>query len=85
VLRAAKQAARTIPVVMAGSGDPVGEGLVASLARPGGNVTGMSPMRDELGSKRLELLKEGGCLRTARVLLRFARELPLSGNSQDKP
>jgi len=58
LIRAAKQATSTIPVVMAASGDPVGEGFVASLARPGGNVTGMSLMISELGSKRLELLKE---------------------------
>jgi len=58
VLRAAKQATRTIPIVMTGSADPVAEGLVASMARPGGNVTGSSLMIAELGSKRLELLKE---------------------------
>ncbi|PYN82945.1 MAG: ABC transporter substrate-binding protein [Candidatus Rokuibacteriota bacterium] len=57
-LRAAKQATSTIPIVMARSVDPVAEGLVATLARPGGNVTGVSFMIPELGSKRLELLKE---------------------------
>ena len=58
-LRAAtKRATSTIPIVMTGSADPVAERLVASLARPGGNVTGMSLMTHELGSKRLELLKE---------------------------
>ncbi len=55
---AAKQATRTIPIVMALSGDPVESGLVASLARPGGNVTGLSLMAPELGGKRLQLLKE---------------------------
>jgi putative tryptophan/tyrosine transport system substrate-binding protein len=55
---AAKQATSTIPIVMAAAGDPVGSGLVASLARPGGNVTGMSLMAPDLGGKRLELLKE---------------------------
>jgi len=55
---AAKQATSTIPIVMAASGDPLGAGLVASLARPGGNVTGMSLMAPDLGGKRLELLKE---------------------------
>jgi putative ABC transport system substrate-binding protein len=55
---AAKRATSTIPIVMAASGDPLGSGLVASLARPGGNVTGMSLMVPDLGGKRLELLKE---------------------------
>jgi putative ABC transport system substrate-binding protein len=55
---AAKRATSTIPIVMAAAGDPLGSGLVASLARPGGNVTGMSIMSPDLGGKRLELLKE---------------------------
>jgi putative tryptophan/tyrosine transport system substrate-binding protein len=55
---AARQATRTIPIVMPLSSDPVGDGLVASLARPGGNITGLSVMSPELGQKRLELLKE---------------------------
>jgi putative ABC transport system substrate-binding protein len=55
---AAKRATTTIPIVMANAGDPLGSGLVASLARPGGNVTGMSLMAPDLGGKRLELLKE---------------------------
>jgi putative ABC transport system substrate-binding protein len=55
---AAKRATRTIPIVMANAGDPLGSGLVASLSRPGGNVTGMSLMAPDLGGKRLELLKE---------------------------
>jgi putative ABC transport system substrate-binding protein len=55
---AAKQASATIPIVMTAAGDPLGSGLVASLARPGGNVTGMSLMVPDLGGKRLELLKE---------------------------
>ena len=54
---AAKQATSTIPIVMTAAGDPLGSGLVASLARPGGNVTGMSLMAPDLGGKRLELLK----------------------------
>jgi putative tryptophan/tyrosine transport system substrate-binding protein len=55
---AAKGATTTIPIVMTAAGDPLGSGLVASLARPGGNVTGMSLMAPDLGGKRLELLKE---------------------------
>ena len=56
--QAAKRATSTIPIVMATSGDPVRIGLVASLARPGGNVTGNSMLATELSGKRLELLKE---------------------------
>jgi putative ABC transport system substrate-binding protein len=56
--QAAKNSTRTIPIVMIALGDPVGTGLVDSLARPGGNVTGMSMMHTELAAKRLELLKE---------------------------
>jgi len=56
--RAAKRATSTIPVVMAVVADPVGTGLVASLAHPGGNVTGLSMMITELSAKRLQLLKE---------------------------
>lgn len=55
---AARKATATIPVVMATSADPVGDGQVASLARPGGNVTGLSSMAPELGAKRIQLLKE---------------------------
>ncbi len=55
---AAKKATTTIPIVVTNSGDPVGEGLVASLARPGGNVTGLSSLAVELNTKRLEILKD---------------------------
>jgi len=55
---AAKQATQTIPIVMAVSGDAVGTGLVQSLARPGGNITGLTRMTRDLDGKRLELLKE---------------------------
>jgi putative ABC transport system substrate-binding protein len=55
---AAKQATKTIPIVMASIPDPIEAGLVASLARPGGNVTGLSNLNAEVGGKRLELLKE---------------------------
>ena len=56
--QAAKNTTRTVPIVMIALGDPVGTGLVDSLARPGGNVTGMSQMVSELAAKRLELLKD---------------------------
>lgn len=55
---AAKQATSTIPIVVMGAGDPVATGLVASFARPGGNITGVSAQETELSGKRLELLKE---------------------------
>jgi putative ABC transport system substrate-binding protein len=55
---AARKATSTIPIVMPVSSDPVGDGLVASLAHPGGNITGLSMMAPELGEKRLQLLRE---------------------------
>jgi putative ABC transport system substrate-binding protein len=57
-IRAAQQATRTIPIVMVGGSDPVAAGFVASLAHPGGNITGLSLLTPELAGKRLELLKE---------------------------
>jgi putative ABC transport system substrate-binding protein len=57
-VRAAKEATTTIPIVMAPAGAPVEAGLVASLARPGGNVTGVTNMAAELGGRRLQLLKD---------------------------
>ena len=56
--RAAKEATATIPIVMAFDSDPVGNGFVASLARPGGNITGLSTLAPEISGKQLELLKE---------------------------
>jgi putative ABC transport system substrate-binding protein len=56
--RFAKEATSTIPIVMAQDPDPVGTGFVASLARPGGNITGLSNLRSDLGGKRLEILKD---------------------------
>src|SRR5262245_144391 len=57
-VRAAQSATQSIPIVMAAAADPLGTGLVAGLAHPGGNTTGLSPMSPELTVKRLELLKE---------------------------
>src|SRR5712691_3811023 len=57
-IRAAQHATRTIPIVMALSADPVARGFVASLAHPGGNITGLSWLGTELSGKRLEVLKE---------------------------
>jgi putative ABC transport system substrate-binding protein len=56
--RAVKEATATIPIVMAFDNDPVGNGFVASLARPGGNITGLSTLAPEISGKQLELLKE---------------------------
>jgi putative ABC transport system substrate-binding protein len=74
---AAMRATSTIPIVMTAAGDPVGSGLVANLARPGGNVTGMSLMAPDLGGKRLELLKE--------ILPRLARVAVLWNASNPYP
>ena len=57
-VQAAQQATRSIPIIMCGVGDPVATGLVASLGRPGGNITGLSGLSPELAGKRLELLRE---------------------------
>jgi ABC-type uncharacterized transport system substrate-binding protein len=70
VVRAAMQLTATIPIVMAGTGDPVATGLIASLARPGGNVTGLSAFGPELTTKQLELLKEA-FPQVSRVLFLF--------------
>ena len=58
VTRAVKEATKTIPIVMAFDDDPVGNGFVANLARPGGNITGLSNLSPEISGKQLELLKE---------------------------
>ncbi len=71
-IRALAVATRTIPIVMAGAGDPVGTGLVASLARPGGNVTGVSLLGQEIIPKSLSLLRE---------LLPGARRIDLVGSA----
>ena len=56
--QAAQRATKTIPIVMVGVGDPVGAGLVTNLAQPTGNITGVSLLIEELGGKRLALLRE---------------------------
>jgi putative ABC transport system substrate-binding protein len=74
--RAAKNATKTIPIVMAGNPvDPVEAGLVESLARPGGNVTGLSSLSRELAGKRLELLKEA-VPKLARVAVIYEPAIP---------
>ena len=77
---AAKRATATIPIVMTSAGDPLGSGLVASLARPGGNVTGLSLMAPDLGGKRLELLKEV-LPKISRVAVLWNTVNPYSANS----
>ncbi len=72
----AKQATSTIPIVFAVHADPVGAGLVASLARPGGNITGLSSMTAELAEKRLELLKEAVPKLSRVAVLRDPRQPP---------
>ena len=75
-IRAAKNATKTIPIVMAGQGsDPVEAGFIDSLARPGGNVTGLTNLSPELGGKRLELLKES-VPKLARVAVLYDPALP---------
>jgi putative ABC transport system substrate-binding protein len=76
--QAAKNATRTIPIVMLPLGDPVGTGLVDNLARPGGNVTGLSQMAPTLAAKRLALLKEA-VPRTLRVLVLSYPLDPIAG------
>ena len=82
---AAKSATTTIPIVIANAGDPVGSGLVASLARPGGNVTGFSNLSFELNTKRLEILKDAvpklarvGLLRPAKGSVLQLKDLRLA-------
>src|SRR5262245_5013863 len=57
-IQAAREATSTIPIVMLAGGDAVASGFISSLAKPGGNITGLSTFRPELGGKRLEILKE---------------------------
>ena len=75
-IRHAQHATTTIPIVMAVSGDPVGEGLVASLARPGENITGLSSRAPEVSGKRLEILKEA-VPQLSRVAALWHRDAPV--------
>src|SRR5205823_652258 len=78
-VQAAKRATSDIPIVMAPSGDPVGTGLIASLGKPGGNVTGLSAATAELAGKSLELIRE--VLPAAIIELARQHRLPaVSGN-----
>ena len=75
---AAKQATSVIPIVFATAGDPLGSGLVTNLARPGGNVTGLSSQGSDLAGKQLELLREVvPALRRLAILANFASSYPL--------
>src|SRR4029453_5815395 len=77
-IRAAKKATKTIPIVMTGLGaDPVEAGLIESLARPGGHVTGRTNLTPELGGKRLELFKEA-VPKLARVAVLYDPTIPAS-------
>ena len=75
VIEAVRQATQTIPIVMPAASDPVGAGFVASLARPGGNITGLSGYSPELNGKRLELLKEAFS-KLSRVALLLSPNFP---------
>jgi len=79
-IRAAKEATTTIPIVMAQDPDPVGNRFVASLARPGGNITGLATLRPKISGKQLELLKEI-IPKLSRVAVFGTSTLP--GNSQN--
>jgi putative ABC transport system substrate-binding protein len=74
VTRAVKEATSTIPIVMSYDDDPVGNGFVASLARPGGNITGLSTVSPEISGKQLELLKE--------IVARLTRVAVLGASTQ---
>jgi ABC-type uncharacterized transport system substrate-binding protein len=76
---ALQQATRTIPIVVANMGDPVGSGLVASLARPGGNITGFSGLTEELSGKRVALLRES-VPKISRVAVLTVSQTPAHNN-----
>jgi len=74
-VRAAREATSTIPIVFAFVGDPVGIGVVSSLARPGGNVTGVTTLTSDLGAKRLQLLREA-VPRVSRIAVLWNPDVP---------
>src|SRR5262249_4804720 len=74
-VRAARQETKTIPIVFATVGDPLGTGMVASLARPGGNITGVSLISSDLAGKRLDLLREA-VPRLERIAVLFNPDVP---------
>jgi len=84
---AAKKATHTIPIVIGQTGDPVASGLVASLARPGGNITGLTALATELTAKRLELLKEAvpKLSRVAILSTPLSTETEASFSSMERP
>jgi putative tryptophan/tyrosine transport system substrate-binding protein len=77
-IRAAQQATRTIPIVMGNSQDPVSEGFVASLARPGGNITGLTLFSPDIAAKRLQLVKEVAPTPTRVAILWYADDPALA-------
>src|SRR5215470_18087157 len=79
---AAQQATRTIPIVMSAVPDPMGQGLIASLARPGGNTTGLTLDAEELAGKQVELLKEAVPTLSRIAVLRHARQVNNAARSQ---
>jgi putative ABC transport system substrate-binding protein len=83
LVRAAQQATTTIPIVMVAGGDPVGHGFVASLARPGGNITGLTVQQPELHGKTLQLLKETVPTLSRVAILREAAGSPASWREQE--
>jgi putative ABC transport system substrate-binding protein len=83
LVRAAQQATTSIPIVMVAGGDPVEQGFVASLARPGGNITGLTVQHPELHAKTLELLKET-LPQLSRVALLWEASFNLSGRREQE-
>ena len=83
MVRAAKNATKTIPIVIVTQADPVKADLVKSLARPGGNVTGLTTLAGELGGKRLELLKDA-VPKLARVAVLYDPASPSGAHRRER-